>query len=159
VWRFLVLIRAGNMPTQAAHAVGLNPPGVIYWQKRGQDPNEPLGSPYRVFQQIYDVFSARVEVDLVNKLHRYANSLLGIETAKWLLTHRQGFKDRWAGKNETDVTSGGKPLAGGRKFATLKVVVVDKTTATQDPEAPSAANFSEEQAEADAAAGKSIFDA
>jgi hypothetical protein len=161
VWRLLVLVRAGNGLAQAAAAVGLNLPGVLYWQKRGQDPQEPVGSPYRLFQTIFDVFSARVEVDLVNKIHRAALNPTnpdGVETAKWILTHRQGMKDRWAGKSETDVTSGGKPL-GGRKLQEIKVTIVDKTTATQDPEAPGALNFSEEKAEQDAEEGRTIFDA
>lgn len=156
-WRLLVLVRAGNGLEQAAHAVGITTAGAMYWQKRGADPEEPEGSPYRVFQMIFDVFSACVEVDLVTKIHRAANSPLGIDHAKWLLTHRQGMKDRWAGKSETDVTSGGKPITG-RKLQEIKVVVVDKSSATQEPEPAAASDFSEEKAEADAVAGKTIFD-
>jgi len=160
VWRLLVLVRAGNGLEQAACAVGLNLPGVLYWQKRGQDPNEPEGSPYRVFQRIFDVFSAMVEVSLVTKIHRFASQpgIGAIEAAKWILTHRQGMKDRWASKSETDITSKGQPI-GGRRLQEIKVVVVDKTTATQDPEPAASANFSEEQAEQDAQEGRTIFDA
>lgn len=157
-WRLLALIRMGNGLQEASKSVGVSVSGAMYWQRRGQDPEEPVGSPYRIFWTIYEIFAACVETDLVTKVHRAANSPLGVEHAKWLLTHRQGMKERWAGKTETDVTSGGKPI-GGRQLKEIKVVVVDKTTATQDPEPAAASEFTEEKAEADAAAGKTIFDA
>lgn len=177
-WRVLVAVRSGSTLTRAAAASGVSHGAVTKWVERGKDEEEPVGSPFRVWHDIYEVFLATSDVVLLAYLQNgatanayvvnkgkanertvfpsMAEKLRADANAKWLLTHRPGTKDEFAGRSETDVTSGGKPL--DRKLDAIAVTIVDRTTATQDPKPTTAAEFTEENAEQAAEEGRTLFD-
>jgi len=164
-WRVLVAVRSGSTLSRAASSSGVCKASITNWIARGSDETEPVGSPFRVWHDIYEVFLATSDVVLVAYLQNGATASSGAPmteklradaNAKWLLTHRPGTKDEFAARSETDVTSGGKPL--DRKLTAIEVSIVDRTTATQDPKPSTAAEFTEESAEQAAEEGRTLFD-
>lgn len=164
-WRVLAAVRSGIPIRRAAPACGVTEGTIRDWTKRGSEETEPVGSPFRVWNDIYEVFAAAADVSLVAYLQSgataprtatMAEKLRADANAKWLLTHRPGTKDDFASRTESDITSGGKPL--DRKLDAIAVTIVDRTTATQDPKPATAAEFTEENAEQAAEEGRTLFD-
>jgi hypothetical protein len=134
-WRVLVGVRSGVSLARAAAACGVSRSAVERWAERGAQETEPVGSPFRVWNDIYEVFAAAADVVLVAYLQNgatanayvvnkgkpnertvypsMAEKLRADANAKWLLTHRPGTKDDFAGRSETDVTSKGEAIKGG----------------------------------------------